>query len=195
MNDLSWVDAETHFGIRLRELRQRRGWTQQEVVQRLADHGLVLHQTAIARIETAARPVRLNEALTLAAVLGVDLPGLLAPSSHNVEIAELEEYSHALTTALLEARYRVEETARQVTMATHALAQAEAVLDTARKRQRSEQQQLQELEMSLAEASMRLSEARDQFRAVNADSGADLIGPEGELIEVKHYQRRRSTKD
>lgn len=85
-------DAEVMFGLGLRHVRQQRGWTQQDLAEHLAGLGLTLHQSVVARIETASRPVRLSEALLLARALGVELQDLLSgvEAVMNEDIARLE---------------------------------------------------------------------------------------------------------
>jgi transcriptional regulator with XRE-family HTH domain len=65
----------------LREIRERRRWTQQDLVDRLDELGQPIDRAAIARIETARRGVSLDEALLLAAALGVSPTNLFLPLS------------------------------------------------------------------------------------------------------------------
>lgn len=75
------MDPEYVFGRRMREERELRGWSQAEMAQRLAEYGVELHPSAIAKMEARAasspRAIRLNEAVAVSRVLGVDLSYLL----------------------------------------------------------------------------------------------------------------------
>ncbi|MGC0362916.1 transcriptional regulator with XRE-family HTH domain [Rhodococcus sp. 27YEA15] len=76
--------VEDWFGRRVREERELRGWTQQELAARLHDQGISLHPSAIAKIELRdverPRTIRLDEAKSLAEAFGVDLAVMLLDS-------------------------------------------------------------------------------------------------------------------
>lgn len=82
---------EDNFGRRLRREREERGWTQAELAQKLAEKGLSIHPSSIAKIELRdverPRNVRLDEASAIAAVLGVTLDELLRPSDDVEKLA------------------------------------------------------------------------------------------------------------
>lgn len=90
---------EEHFARRIRAERQARGWTQAELAERLKEHGVDLHFTAIAKIEqpdpARQRAIRLNEAAALAQTFGVPLQHLLYSADGLVEAAQ----HHARATA------------------------------------------------------------------------------------------------
>ena len=69
--------AEDFFGTRMRRERERRGWTQAEFATKLAEVGVHLHPSAIAKIELRdvdrPRTIRLDEAQAIAYVLGLPL--------------------------------------------------------------------------------------------------------------------------
>jgi len=48
--------------------RQARGWSQEEVAEKLRHQGFEMHQTTIAKIERGTRPLRVAEANAIAAV-------------------------------------------------------------------------------------------------------------------------------
>lgn len=68
--------AEDWFGLRVRHERERLGWSQAELAERLKDYGVDLHPSAIAKIELRdvdrPRSIRLNEAEALADALGLE---------------------------------------------------------------------------------------------------------------------------
>jgi transcriptional regulator with XRE-family HTH domain len=61
----SW---EKRFGEVVRGWRQARGWSQEEVAEKLRHQGFEMHQTTIAKIERGTRPLRVAEANAIAAV-------------------------------------------------------------------------------------------------------------------------------
>lgn len=69
---------EVAFGQRVRELRLARGWSQEDLAERLTALGFQFHQTQIGKLENGGRPIRLNEAGALAAIFEVPLPDLIA---------------------------------------------------------------------------------------------------------------------
>ncbi|MEU7696664.1 helix-turn-helix transcriptional regulator [Microbispora hainanensis] len=83
-------DIDRIVGQRVRDLRLRRGWTQQDVVVRLRSYDISLHQTAIARLEAGRRAVGISEAVSLARVFGVSLNDLVTPRISIEAIKELE---------------------------------------------------------------------------------------------------------
>lgn len=69
------------FAALTRQAREARGWTQEALRRHLADEqGVVLEKTAMIRLEGGKRPIRLNEAVALARVFGLDLSPLLRPA-------------------------------------------------------------------------------------------------------------------
>jgi len=71
------VTVEQMFAKRLREQRTRRGWSQTMLADRMRTEGVDLHPTAITRMESGERGIRLNEAVAAAAALTVPLEHLL----------------------------------------------------------------------------------------------------------------------
>lgn len=76
----SW---EKRFGEVVRGWRQSRGWSQEEVAEKLRHQGFEMHQTTITKIERGTRPLRVAEASAIAqifdmpvmAVFELSLPG------------------------------------------------------------------------------------------------------------------------
>jgi transcriptional regulator with XRE-family HTH domain len=95
MQNESWPRrAENGFIDRMREVRQVRGVSQAKLAQCLRRWGLDLHQSSIAKLETAdhaeRRPLRLSEALAIADVLGEDLRYMIqGPLGEEAERAEM----------------------------------------------------------------------------------------------------------
>lgn len=94
MANQRWATAEDRFGRNLRRLREKAGLSQAELAQKLKDYGVVLHPSAIAKIEARdvsnPRTIRLNEADALARALGVHFATLL--SGPFVEFLEAEDF-------------------------------------------------------------------------------------------------------
>jgi transcriptional regulator with XRE-family HTH domain len=67
------------FAEQLEGVRRRKGWTQQQLADRMETMGLPLDRSAIAKIETQRRAVSLEEALAFAAALGVSPAALVVP--------------------------------------------------------------------------------------------------------------------
>ena len=68
------ADLVQALGQRVRDLRQDHGWTQQELLQRLADHGIRLaNASQVSRLEQGVRGIGLPEAVALASVFEVSL--------------------------------------------------------------------------------------------------------------------------
>jgi transcriptional regulator with XRE-family HTH domain len=80
------------IGKELKWFRKGRRWTQQELSERLAQLGVTLDQSAIARIERGERAVSLDEAMVLALALGVSPMALAIPRAGNVSLTPKNEY-------------------------------------------------------------------------------------------------------
>ena len=70
---------EQQFGLRLRLLREQRGWSQQFLADQVATWtGSPHHFTAVSKTEAGIRTVRLNEAVTIAAVFGTTVDAMVS---------------------------------------------------------------------------------------------------------------------
>jgi transcriptional regulator with XRE-family HTH domain len=67
-------DIRTRFGARVRQLRNDRGWSQEELADRAG-----LHRTYIGSIERGEQNISLANIEKLAATLGVSLAELFEP--------------------------------------------------------------------------------------------------------------------
>ncbi len=88
-------DPEVQAGRALRRLRLSRGWSQEEVARRMQAYGYDFHQTTIAKIEAAQRPLRVRELAHFAALYEVEAHELIYPVTGSLaeidrEIAEVE---------------------------------------------------------------------------------------------------------
>jgi transcriptional regulator with XRE-family HTH domain len=75
------ADPEVQAGQALRRLRLARNWSQEEVAVRMTAYGYDFHQTMIAKIEAAQRPLRVRELADFAALYGVEVQDLVYPPS------------------------------------------------------------------------------------------------------------------
>lgn len=68
--------------MRVRELREARGWSQRALASQMHSRGFNWLQSTAAKVEAADRPVRVDEAVALAELLEVDIGHLVLPSQH-----------------------------------------------------------------------------------------------------------------
>lgn len=83
----SW---EKVFGVRIREMRQLRGWTQEELARRMAEVGFQMHQTTVAKLENGTRPTNVGEIAALAALLEVPIGALFGTADHAEKQREVQ---------------------------------------------------------------------------------------------------------
>jgi transcriptional regulator with XRE-family HTH domain len=76
-------------GRQLRLLRQGRGWSQQDVAEKMQAYGYQWSQATVTRLESASRPIRLNELFDLAILYDVPITQFLEP-----EVADSERDDH-----------------------------------------------------------------------------------------------------
>lgn len=69
--------VEQSFGAQVHYFRTLQNISQREFAQRLTERGMAVDASAVSRIESGARAIRLSEALTIAEVLDVDLDMLV----------------------------------------------------------------------------------------------------------------------
>jgi transcriptional regulator with XRE-family HTH domain len=83
-------DPEVQAGRALRRLRTARGWSQEEVARQMKAYGYDFHQTMIAKIEAAQRPIRVRELADFAALYGVEVHELIYPPAGSLQEADKE---------------------------------------------------------------------------------------------------------
>jgi len=116
-------DPEVQAGHALRRLRTARGWSQEEVARQMKAYGYDFHQTMIAKIEAAQRPLRVRELADFAALYGVAVHELIYPSAGSLQEADKE--IAALRGQLREVTARAEAAAVAVAKAETDLAAAQ----------------------------------------------------------------------
>lgn len=117
------------MGLTLRTLRIKRGYSQDQVAGRMRLAGFSWQQTTVAKTEAGQRPIRVNEAVTLAKMFDVTLSYLLAPRHEDADEHQLRimEARSALDTA----RYQVAEAHAGLIRAKEARDEAELRLHEA----------------------------------------------------------------
>ncbi|MCZ9353209.1 helix-turn-helix domain-containing protein [Streptomyces mutabilis] len=79
---------ERLFGTQLRALRERWGYSQEELARAMRKAGFKWQQTTTAKTEAGSRPLRLNEAFALAGCFGVTVDDLLFAGNLDDEAKE-----------------------------------------------------------------------------------------------------------
>ena len=134
-------DWESMIGRRVRRSRKALGWTQEQLGQRLG-----MHQTSVAKLEAAARPIRVNELAELAVIFDVSPEDLLRPDTDVAEVADAEQ-------AVTDARYRALLKQRDLNAARHDFFEA--------------QKHLEEVQSDYAVLKDQLTEAQKHLEEVN----------------------------
>jgi transcriptional regulator with XRE-family HTH domain len=99
---------EQRFGARVREIRQARGWTQDDLAKRMTSAGYQMHQTTLTKLENGSRPTSVGEAAALAAIFGIPMPYLFATMGAADLRVQLAGLSHTLDT-ISEERIKIRE--------------------------------------------------------------------------------------
>jgi transcriptional regulator with XRE-family HTH domain len=74
------------FAVEVRTTRERKGWTQQQLADRLAALDCPIDRSIIAKIESGKRGVSLDEAFAFAAALGVSPAALALPRGTDTDV-------------------------------------------------------------------------------------------------------------
>ena len=115
-------DPEAQAGRALRRLRLAQGWSQEEAAKRMQAYGYDFHQTTIAKIEAAQRPLRVRELAHFAELYQVGIQELINPPSGS--LAEIDQEISGLTA-------RRDRTIEDFEIAKMTRAKAQAVLNDA----------------------------------------------------------------
>jgi transcriptional regulator with XRE-family HTH domain len=154
MRDEYAGEPERILAARVREIREKLGMTQAAVARDMTALGLSMRQSTIAKIEAGQRPVYLNEAVRLAAVLRTELDDLIT-----------DPRQRGMEDALNAAREAERDLLGRLLQAQHALTQRRAALDAAQKAFSDSAGQVRELEDLHMQAQYRtgvLAAARDE---------------------------------
>ena len=74
---------EQFVGRMVRLLREGRDWSQQELALRMQPYGYQWSQATVTRLESASRPIRVNELADLAALFEIPVSTFLDPAVQN----------------------------------------------------------------------------------------------------------------
>jgi transcriptional regulator with XRE-family HTH domain len=96
-------DWEKVFGSRIREMRQLRGWTQDELARLMSDAGHQMHQTTLAKLEGGTRPTSVAEVGALATLLEVPIWSLFGAADRLEKQMELNGLGYRLKSLTAEA--------------------------------------------------------------------------------------------
>lgn len=128
------ANAESLLSTLVKRNREAHGWSQAALAERLRTHGMDIHGTGIARLENGDRAIRLDEALTLMRVLGLDaaelLPALESFDSRVREPASLQDRLRAAK-EISDAAHEMVSTVLADVLADQAQAQADLEADSA----------------------------------------------------------------
>ncbi|HMH91075.1 MAG TPA: Scr1 family TA system antitoxin-like transcriptional regulator [Streptosporangiaceae bacterium] len=116
-------DPEAQAGRALRRLRLAQNWSQEEVAVRMANFGYDFHQTMIAKIEAAQRPLRVRELADFATLYGVEVQDLVSPPAGT--LAETDDEISEVKARLAAAQARTAAASQQRAVATKALNSAQ----------------------------------------------------------------------
>lgn len=125
-------EPERVLAAQARAYREKLGLTQDEIAAAMTARGHRMRQSTVAKIEAAQRPVRVNEAVALAAVLHADLPALLAgPAQQDRQdaLAAARDEERELAGQLRQAERRLEEHRQAHAAAEYAVADSAARLE------------------------------------------------------------------
>lgn len=92
--------VEERFGAEVAERRQVMGLSQKALADRLAEYGLKVDASAISRVETGTRALRISEAIVIAQVLGFSLEDVADPLPPQHEFEQRRERLDKLLFAL-----------------------------------------------------------------------------------------------
>jgi transcriptional regulator with XRE-family HTH domain len=124
-------DPELLAGQELRRLRTARGWSQEEVARRMKAYGYDFHQTTIAKVEAAQRPLRVRELAHFAALFGVPVNQLFYRLEHGGSLGAIEQEIAALTAQIPDARAHAEQCSHAVHAAQADVADHQHVYNSA----------------------------------------------------------------
>lgn len=99
------LTAASNFGRSVRAAREHAQWTQQQLSDALAKHGLRIDTSAITRIENGSRDPRLSEAEAIAAALDLPLSDLLSRDVTATRLLTLWRRFESATEGLVSAVY------------------------------------------------------------------------------------------
>jgi transcriptional regulator with XRE-family HTH domain len=95
---------EQLVGRQVRLLRQGRGWSQQEVAEKMRAFGYKWSQATVTRLESATRPIRVNELADLAMLFSVPATQFLDSKIQELALDDLDALEHEVEKLTAERR-------------------------------------------------------------------------------------------
>jgi transcriptional regulator with XRE-family HTH domain len=169
-------DPEVQAGQALRRLRLARNWSQDEVAARMTAYGYDFHQTTIAKIEAAQRPLRVRELADFAALYDLDVQDLVYPPTRSA--AETDEEISEVTARLEIVQARAAEEFSQL----HAAREAEHRLHAQYRASAAEAVALEGRKAALLAARQKLM----NWEPTKDSAGVDPRTKRGELVSKGH---------
>lgn len=77
------LTAEHFLGVSIRAVREERDMSQEELARRMEDYGFSWTKNTVWKTETARRPIRVNEVVAIAEILGVHAAALIGDARDN----------------------------------------------------------------------------------------------------------------
>ena len=111
---------EQLVGRQVRLLRQGRGWSQQEVAEKMQAYGYQWSQATVTRLESASRPIRINELADLARLFGVPATQFLDSRARDFAWDDLDALEREIEELTAERREIREHLDRQEALAEEA---------------------------------------------------------------------------
>jgi transcriptional regulator with XRE-family HTH domain len=125
------LKTEEIFASQMRRRRAQLGISTRTFAERMRQQGHEWHHTTVQRTESSKRPVRLDEAVSIAAILNVSLSQLLRPKADERQHAEaLTKLTQAYNALFDRARYmqvQIEEAQSAITEASARKSEAEQI--------------------------------------------------------------------
>lgn len=90
---------EEGFAEQARQLRQERGWSLKDVVEKLAAEGFEMSVSNYSKLETAQKPIRIAEAAAVSAVFGLPPLSMFYGPAEDDQPEEIQELQKALLRA------------------------------------------------------------------------------------------------
>lgn len=153
---------ETVIAMKIKQLRQERGWSQDDLAERMTKLGFSMHQTTIAKLEAGRRPIRVAETFALAAAFSLDPMALwyLPVKEEPRTFASMREDLKKVDDAIAEAEAGMEYQVKQYAFWQERRTRLAAAMNEASRR-------LQELRarLSLAESNYRRAQEEEESLA------------------------------
>lgn len=131
------ITPEEWLGRAVRRARLGLGLSQTQLAEMMRRHGLRWNQVMVAKTEAAQRPIRVNEAVALAKVLGLDASHLIAGAAAEWDkVGDLQELQARVNEAregLIEAEMEAERAQAKREFYRERLEEAQAAYDAAAK--------------------------------------------------------------